>query len=81
LAEIAGVQVLGSVEDEHTFSTLSFIISKLRNKLCEHLPTIVGMFSQPSSHYKIFHMMPHSKNGRRPRFANWKLNGVKLDGM
>ncbi len=39
------VQVLGLVEDECTFSTLSFTKNKLRNQLVEHLPTIVGMYS------------------------------------
>jgi hypothetical protein len=24
-------------------------------------------------------MMPHLKNGRRQRFANWKFNGKQLD--
>lgn len=51
--EIDAIQVLGSVEDEHTFSTLSFMKSKLQNKLWEHLPTIMGMFSQPFSHYNF----------------------------
>jgi hypothetical protein len=47
LAKIVAVQILGSVEDEHTFSTFSFMKSKLQNKLCEHSAIIVGMFSQP----------------------------------
>jgi hypothetical protein len=33
LAEVAIVLVLGSVEDEYTFSTLSFMKDKLRNRL------------------------------------------------
>ncbi len=43
MAKIVAVQILGSVEDEHTFSTFSF----MQNKLCEHSAIIVGMFSQP----------------------------------
>jgi hypothetical protein len=40
------MQVLGSVEDEQTFYTLSFMKTKLKNRLNEHLHTIVGMYSQ-----------------------------------
>jgi hypothetical protein len=46
LAKIVIMQVLGSMEDEHTFSTLSFMKSKLRNHFNEHLPIVVGMYSQ-----------------------------------
>jgi hypothetical protein len=38
--------VLGSMEDEQTFSTLYFMKSKLRNKLNEHLHVVVRMYSQ-----------------------------------
>jgi hypothetical protein len=47
VAEIAVTTVLGSVEDERTFSTLGFMKSKLRNRLGSHLGTTVKMFSQP----------------------------------
>jgi hypothetical protein len=40
------VQVLGLVEDEHTFSTLTFMKSKLRNHFNEHLHIVVEMYSQ-----------------------------------
>jgi hypothetical protein len=46
LVEIVVVQVLGSMEDERTFSTLSFMKSKLKNHFNEHLHTIVGIYSQ-----------------------------------
>lgn len=46
VAEIACVQVLGSVEDERTFSTLSFIKNKLRNRLTTHMELTVAMFAQ-----------------------------------
>jgi len=46
VAELAAVQVLGSVEDERTFSTVAFSKSKLRNRLSEHLPACVGVYSQ-----------------------------------
>ena len=46
VAEIAICAVLGSVEDERTFSTLSFMKSKLRNRLTGHVDTCVKLFSQ-----------------------------------
>jgi TorA maturation chaperone TorD len=46
VAELAAVQVLGSVEDERTFSTVTFSKSKLRNRLSEHLAACVGIYSQ-----------------------------------
>ena len=47
LAKIAIVQVLGSVEDERTFSSLSFLKDKTRNRLDNaHLSLVVGMHAQ-----------------------------------
>ena len=47
LAEIAIVQVLGSVEDERTFSSLSFLKDKSRNRLDNsRLFLVVGMHAQ-----------------------------------
>ena len=46
LAEIALVHVIGSVEDERVFSSVSFLKSKLRNSLDPHLGLVVGMYSQ-----------------------------------
>ncbi len=46
LAKFAIVQVLGLVEDEKTFSTLSFMKSKLKNYFNKHLHTITRMYSQ-----------------------------------
>jgi hypothetical protein len=46
VAKIATVMVLGSVQDERTFSTVSFIKSKLRNRLTTHLPLVVGIKCQ-----------------------------------
>jgi hypothetical protein len=46
LAEIAMVQIVGSVEDEHCFSMLAFMKSKLHNRLTTHLPLVVRMFAQ-----------------------------------
>ena len=46
VAELAVVMVLGSVQDEKTFSTLTFIKNKLWNRLTTHLELKVGMKMQ-----------------------------------
>jgi hypothetical protein len=46
LAEVATVQVLGSVEDERCFSSLAFLKNKLQNALDTHLECVVGIYSQ-----------------------------------
>jgi hypothetical protein len=46
LCEIVVTAVLGSVEDERTFSTLGFMKSKLRNHLGGHLETCVKVYAQ-----------------------------------
>ncbi len=38
---------MGFVEDERTFSTLTFMKTRLWNHLCEHLDLVVQMFPQP----------------------------------
>jgi len=40
------MQMLESMEDERSFSTLSFMKSKLENYVNNHLYTVVGMYSQ-----------------------------------
>jgi hypothetical protein len=45
LLEIAVIQMLGLVEEDKTFSTFSFMKSKLRICSNEHLNIIVGMYS------------------------------------
>jgi hypothetical protein len=73
LAKMAVVHVLGSVQDEHCFSSLSFLKNKLRNNLDEHLGVVVGMYSQ-----KVFnlHTFPFNQcfdlsanAGFRPRYG------------
>ena len=54
VAEIAVMAMLGSVEDESTFSILGFMKSKLRNLLGNHLDTTVKMFSQPFYNQESF---------------------------
>jgi hypothetical protein len=47
LAQIAMVYVLGSVEDERVFSSLTFLKDKLHNRLsADHLGIVIGMHAQ-----------------------------------
>lgn len=46
VAKMAPIIVLGSVEDQRAFSTSGFVKGKLQNKLGEHLPLFVQMFTQ-----------------------------------
>jgi len=46
VAELAMVQVVGSVEDKKCFSILTFMKSKFCNRLPTHLPFVVHMFVQ-----------------------------------
>jgi hypothetical protein len=46
LIQLAIVQVIGNVEDEKTFSTLSFMKSNLWNHLAWHLNIVIHMFAQ-----------------------------------
>jgi hypothetical protein len=45
VAEIAIAMVLGSVQDEHTFSTISFMKNRLRNQLTTNLELTVAFKS------------------------------------
>jgi len=47
LSNLAICAVLGSVEDERTFSTLGYMKSKVRNRLAGNLDTCVKLFAQP----------------------------------
>lgn len=51
---MAVVMVLGSVEDERTFSSVKFLKSPLRNSLDAHLNLVVGMYSQKMFTLKNF---------------------------
>jgi hypothetical protein len=47
LAQLAMVHVLGSVEDERCFSSLTFLKDRLRNHLAnDHLGLVMGMYAQ-----------------------------------
>jgi hypothetical protein len=47
VTKLAVVQIMGFVKDEKTFSTLTFMKTRLWNRLCEHLDIVVRMFTQP----------------------------------
>jgi hypothetical protein len=51
LAELFVVIILGNVEDEHCFSTLFFLKSKLHNRLIKRLNLVARMFAQ--EHYVL----------------------------
>jgi hypothetical protein len=56
IAKVVAVTVMGSVEDECTFSTLSYMKSKVRNNLDDHLDLVVRMFGQSFYDLKTFPM-------------------------
>jgi hypothetical protein len=51
LAKLFVAIILSSVEDEHCFSTLSFLKSKLFNQLTKNLDLIVKVFAH--DHYTL----------------------------
>jgi hypothetical protein len=64
LVKVVVMQMLGSMEDEQTFSTFFFMKSKLRNCLNEHLNNVVGMYSQS---FFSLNTLPYDTC-----FENWK---------
>jgi hypothetical protein len=40
------IHILGSVEDERTFSSLNFLKDRFQNRLDQHLQVVVGMHGQ-----------------------------------
>ena len=65
------VAVLGSIEDERTFSTLSFMKNKLKNRLNVHLPLAVAM--HPQEFYTLTDF-PYNA-----AYDDWKKNVRKDD--
>jgi hypothetical protein len=57
LIELAMVQIVGNVEDERCFFTLTFMKSKLWNWLSTHLPLVVCMFAQQ---FYTLHNFPYT---------------------
>ena len=73
LAKIAMCVVLGSVEDEQTFSTLSFMKSKLRNRLTGHIDTCVKLFSQEFFTIETFPVSKAITSWREER-SHWGID-------
>ena len=71
IAEVAVVTTLGNVEDERTFSMLSFMKNKLRNCLSTHLPLVVGMHAQQFYGLTDF---PYDA-----AYEEWRLSNMKED--
>jgi hypothetical protein len=46
VSKLVVVQIMGFVEDDKMFLTLTFMKTRLRNQLCEHLDLVVHMFAQ-----------------------------------
>ena len=71
VAEIAIATVLGSVEDERTFSMLSFMKSKLRNRLGGHMDTCVKLFHFGNiSNHKGYFFLAGRENTKGSRRVN-----------
>jgi hypothetical protein len=66
LAELVIVQVIGSVEDERCFSTLTFMKTKLQNILTTHVELVIWIFSQKFFTFRDF---PFGE-----AIQNWKDN-------
>jgi hypothetical protein len=64
LTKIAVTAVLGSCEDKRTFSTLTFMKSKVQNQLHDNLNTCIWLFSQ--GWYKLESFPYHEA------FDNWR---------
>jgi hypothetical protein len=56
VVELTVVQIMGFVEDEKTFSTFTFMKTRLWNRLCEHLGLVVHMYAQP---FYTFDTLPY----------------------
>lgn len=68
LAEMVVVQIMGSVEDERVFSTLSFMKTKLRSKLTDHFVVSLCIAirtcrrSKANTHYMCLMANPYNIN-------------------
>jgi hypothetical protein len=54
VVKLVVVQIMGFVEDEKTFSTLTFMKTRLWNRLCEYLDLVVRMIAKPFYIVDIF---------------------------
>jgi hypothetical protein len=54
MAKLVVFQIMGSMEDERNFSYLTFMKTRLWNRLWEHLDLVVRIFAQPFYSIDIF---------------------------
>jgi hypothetical protein len=71
LAKFAIVQEIDFVKDEHCFSTLTFMKTKLQNQLVIHLELVIRMFCQ-----KFFTLQNFPFGAV---IQNWKDNSIQYD--
>lgn len=62
--------VLGNVENKHTFFTITFVKSKLKNWLTTHLDLVVQIYAQNYSLLKVFYSILPSVNGVKKSFVD-----------
>ncbi len=67
VVELAMVRIMGSMEDEKTFFTLTFMKTKLQNRLCEHLDLVVLCMRNLFTLWILFHMIMPSWFGLKKR--------------
>jgi hypothetical protein len=54
VGEFVVVQIMGFVENERIFLTLTFVKARLQNKLCEHLNLVIHIYAKPLYTIDIF---------------------------
>jgi len=79
LAKIVIVEVLKSIEDEQTFSTLYFIKSKLQNRFNQHLLVVVNMYFQTLFTLENFLYDATFENCQKMKSRKTKFNGAPND--
>ncbi len=78
--QVAIVQVIDYVEDERCFSTLTFMKTKLRNRLTMHLELVIHMGIKSFFHFlKPFLLVQQFKIGRTSKFN--KVQKVEVWGQ
>jgi hypothetical protein len=71
VVELAMVQIMGFVEDERNFLTITFMKTQLRNKICEHLDLVVLCMRDLFTLWIFFHM----------RIPSWLGLGEDVKGI
>jgi hypothetical protein len=71
LIELAIVVVLRNVDDKHTFSTINFMKSKLKNQLATNFDLVVRMYAQDvfTLQYFSFHVVVTNWNEAKSHYG------------